>query len=206
MYVTPARRHRRFRRSTRHLLPVSDPQLVAPDFVGWAGLGPIALLIENIIGIQADVPNRRIEWHLTRTDRHGINSLWLGEMGKVDLIASSRSARRDAVTITISTSDDEIADNSFELAVNRPECGKVTTLQVLLGQANQSFSVPGCAADDTARLVISDSAFTVTEESRQATFDFPIQIVDNHYSVAPGNEEVADTTFRNLQSPSLTAE
>ena len=156
MYVTPARNITVPRNS--HLQQFG-PSTVAPDFVGWAGLGPIALLIENIIGIQAEVPNRRIEWHLTRTDRHGINSLWLGEMGKVDLIASSRSARNDAVTITVSTSDDEIADSSFELVVNRPECGKVTTLQVLLGQANQSFSVSGCAAG----LVISDSAFTVTE-------------------------------------------
>ena len=154
-YVTPARNITI--PSNSHLLPFG-PSTVAPDFVGWAGLGPIALLIENIIGIQAEVPNRRIEWHLTRTDRHGINSLWLGKMGKVDLIASSRSARNDAVTITVSTSDDEIADSSFELVVNRPECGKVTTLQVLLGQANQSFSVPACAG-----LVISQSALTVTE-------------------------------------------
>ena len=155
-YVTPARRTDT---PSHSALQQYGASLVAPDFVGWAGLGPIALLIENIIGIQAEVPNRRIEWHLTRTDRHGINSLWLGKMGKVDLIASPRSARNDAVTITVSTSDDEIADSSFELVVNRPECRKVTTLQVLLGQANQSFSVSGCAAG----LVISDSAFTVTE-------------------------------------------
>ena len=44
--------------------------------------------------------------------------------------------------------------------------------------------------DDSAGLVISRSALTVTEESPQATFDFPIQVVDNHYSVAPGNEEL----------------
>ena len=68
MYVTPARNIPI--PSNPHLLPFG-PSTVAPDFVGWAGLGPIALLIENIIGIQADVPEREIVWYVTRTDRHG---------------------------------------------------------------------------------------------------------------------------------------
>ena len=43
--------------------------------------------------------------------------------------------------------------------------------------------------DDTAGLVISQSALTVLEGDATG-FGFPIQVVDNHYSVAPGNEEL----------------
>ncbi|KAB2845763.1 MAG: hypothetical protein F9K45_03270, partial [Melioribacteraceae bacterium] len=40
------------------------------DFVGWSGLGPIAMLIENIIGINIDVPNNEIVWRINRADKH----------------------------------------------------------------------------------------------------------------------------------------
>ena len=43
--------------------------------------------------------------------------------------------------------------------------------------------------DDTTGLVISQSALTVLEGDATG-FGFPIQVVDNHYSVAPGNEEL----------------
>ena len=39
-------------------------KLVKPDFVGWTGLGPIAMLIENIIGIDLDAPARCLTWDI----------------------------------------------------------------------------------------------------------------------------------------------
>lgn len=55
------------------------------DFVGWSGLGPIAMLIENIIGINIDVSNNEIIWRINRTDKHGIKNLNFGKE-KVDII------------------------------------------------------------------------------------------------------------------------
>ncbi|WP_194928697.1 trehalase family glycosidase [Pseudactinotalea sp. HY158] len=63
-----------------------------PDFAGWTGLAPIALLIENVIGIQADVPSGTIEWDLTRTDRNGLENLSLGEAGSLSMIADARAS------------------------------------------------------------------------------------------------------------------
>ncbi len=48
------------------------------DFVGWTGLGPITLLIENVLGFRPDGVRNRLEWHLTRHDRHGIQRLNFG--------------------------------------------------------------------------------------------------------------------------------
>ncbi len=35
-----------------------------PDFVGWSGIIPIAVLLENVFGIQPDAPNNTIHWHI----------------------------------------------------------------------------------------------------------------------------------------------
>ncbi len=56
------------------------------DFVGWTGLGPISLLIENVIGIKANAPDQKISWHIHRKDRHGIKNLTIGK-NSVTLIA-----------------------------------------------------------------------------------------------------------------------
>jgi glycogen debranching enzyme len=48
--------------------------------VGWSGDGPIALLIENMLGFRSDGVRHRLEWRLTRTDRHGIERLHVGSV------------------------------------------------------------------------------------------------------------------------------
>ncbi len=60
------------------------------DFVGWTGLGPIALLIEQAIGIQVLGAERRVIWTLRRLDRHGVRRLPLGLRASVDLVAEAR--------------------------------------------------------------------------------------------------------------------
>jgi serine/threonine protein kinase len=82
-----------------------------PDFVGWSGLGPIQLLIEDVIGIQADGLAKTIKWRLTRSDRHGVENLQFG-----GITASLISARRDNLNspaeITVT------ADKPFELQIS----------------------------------------------------------------------------------------
>jgi glycogen debranching enzyme len=59
------------------------------DFVGWTGDGPIALLIENILGFRCDGVHDQITWRLTRTDRHGIQNLRCGP-ATVSLVCDAR--------------------------------------------------------------------------------------------------------------------
>lgn len=55
------------------------------DFVGWTGLGPVALLIENVLGFNIVGKDNLIIWNIKRTDKHGIKNIQLGNQ-KVTLI------------------------------------------------------------------------------------------------------------------------
>jgi len=48
------------------------------DFVGWSGLGPIAMLIENILGFEIRGDLNKIIWRINRDDKHGIENIQLG--------------------------------------------------------------------------------------------------------------------------------
>jgi len=64
------------------------------DFVGWTGLSTIALLIENVIGVQVNAPEQLIRWVLHRNDQHGIKNLRWGPdcAFRADLLAQARQA------------------------------------------------------------------------------------------------------------------
>ena len=51
-----------------------------PEFCGWAGNGPIAALIETILGFEVDYPAGIVSWNLSRSDRHGIKNLPFGNL------------------------------------------------------------------------------------------------------------------------------
>lgn len=69
--------------------PGTNPvgELCRADFCGWSALGPISLLLENVLGVhEVDALQGRIDWHIIRSDRHGVRGLRVGET-IVDLIA-----------------------------------------------------------------------------------------------------------------------
>lgn len=84
-----------------------------PDFVGWTGCGPIALLIENVLGLRTDGIRKKLVWHLRRTDRHGIENLKLGN-ARVSVICEKRESVHDPAMITVNS------DRDFELIVIYP--------------------------------------------------------------------------------------
>lgn len=67
------------------------------DFVGWSGLGPIAMLIEDVLGFTLSGWNNTIEWRLQRTDRHGLENIRLGDQ-LISLIAEPKG---DELTIKV---------------------------------------------------------------------------------------------------------
>jgi glycogen debranching enzyme len=57
----------------------SEPGLPArPDFVGWAGLGPVAMLIEDVLGIELNALEQTIRWRPRGEEKHGIYNLRMG--------------------------------------------------------------------------------------------------------------------------------
>ena len=67
------------------------PEQAAPgnpakkDFVGWTGLSPIAIVIEEIFGIHGSARERRIIWRVRENSRHGVLRYPMGA-DAVDLI------------------------------------------------------------------------------------------------------------------------
>jgi glycogen debranching enzyme len=82
-----------------------------PDFVGWTGLGPISVLIESVIGIKINAPANTVEWHIHRTDRHGVKNLAFDHQ-KVSLLAEERSSPEETARINIET------NKSFQLIIH----------------------------------------------------------------------------------------
>ena len=74
--------------------------LCTPDFVGWTGLIPIAVLFEYIFGIKPDSMNRRVTWRVNLTERHGIRQYPLGD-AKVDLICEARNSANEKPVIKV---------------------------------------------------------------------------------------------------------
>ena len=80
----------------------AEPGFMArKEFVGWAGLPPIAELIEFIIGIRGDYVNRQIVWDLNLTETNGIERYPFGPEGIVNLKADSRRTAADEPRVTV---------------------------------------------------------------------------------------------------------
>jgi hypothetical protein len=47
------------------------------DFVGWSGLGPIALFIENVLGISVNGMENKVTWRIHQIEEHGIERIQL---------------------------------------------------------------------------------------------------------------------------------
>ena len=70
-------------------------------FVGWGGLAPIALLIEYLIGIEADYPEETITWDIRQLEAHGIDRYPFGPKGSIDLHCARRSTPGERPRVTV---------------------------------------------------------------------------------------------------------
>jgi glycogen debranching enzyme len=60
------------------------------NFVGWSGAGPIALLIEEIIGLEVDAARQHVRWRLEEDPPLGLRNLRLGD-NTISLVAESEA-------------------------------------------------------------------------------------------------------------------
>ena len=88
------------------------------DFVGWAGIIPITVLIEYVLGIQVHAEKNEIIWYVNNLERHGIKRIPVGRDAYADLICGARSDANEKPNITVK-SDKKIkitviyGDNEF---------------------------------------------------------------------------------------------
>ncbi|GAB4378025.1 MAG: trehalase family glycosidase [Calditrichia bacterium] len=74
--------------------------LCRQDFVGWSGLGPVALLLENVIGLQPSAPRDELYWNLRLRERHGVENYQFGD-NVVDIICQSNQLPVEAALIRV---------------------------------------------------------------------------------------------------------
>lgn len=48
---------------------------VRKDFVGWGGLGPLVMLVEDIIGLDIAALENKVVWHLSEPGRQGVKEI-----------------------------------------------------------------------------------------------------------------------------------
>lgn len=83
------------------------PESAAPgqpagrDFVGWSGLGPIAVLLEHVMGIRADYPSGTITWHVHLTEEHGVCRYPWGTDATISLMCSARNGPDEEPVVTV---------------------------------------------------------------------------------------------------------
>ena len=108
----------------------------ARDFVGWGGIGPVANLIEYMLGFDLNVPVNTITWRITRLERHGLENLQFGGF-KTDLICDPRSSPTDPCHITVKSG------GSFVLRV----VAGSRAVEKEVHQGTQSFDLPATAPE-----------------------------------------------------------
>ncbi len=82
----------------------SDPGLLArPDFVGWTGLVPIAVLLEVIFGLNANALKKTINWDINLTDEFGVSRYPVGNDGILDLKCKNRNHKMQKPELEITS-------------------------------------------------------------------------------------------------------
>jgi hypothetical protein len=72
-----------------------------PDFVGWTGLTPIAVLLEHVFGLQPDVPGGVLRWDIRLLEEHGVSRYPFGRKGKLTLKCARRSSPKERPVVEI---------------------------------------------------------------------------------------------------------
>ena len=79
------------------------PKNSRKDFVGFSGVSPISIFLENIIGIRADVPDNQLTWDVRLSEEHGILQYPFGKKGIIHLLCKQRKSVNEEPEITISS-------------------------------------------------------------------------------------------------------
>ncbi len=71
------------------------------DFVGWAGLSPIAILFEHVFGIKPFASENKIVWNIELLERHGVERYPFGADGELTLICEARKDKSQEPKIVV---------------------------------------------------------------------------------------------------------
>jgi len=70
------------------------------DFVGWGGMGPIAVFFEYVLGLRPQVPQKLLVWDVRLLEKHGITHYPWAKDGLLELSCQARKNSREKPAIT----------------------------------------------------------------------------------------------------------
>lgn len=73
------------------------------DFVGWGGVGPIAVLLEYVFGLRPDFSRDVLVWDVHLTEAHGVKDYPYGPDTTLDLTVAARARDTDEPAVTVRT-------------------------------------------------------------------------------------------------------
>lgn len=74
------------------------------DFVGWSGLGPIAIFLEYVIGLRPYVEKGLLVWDVRQLEAHGVTQYPFGRDGWLDLSCEARTSAASRPQVTVKSS------------------------------------------------------------------------------------------------------
>jgi hypothetical protein len=72
-----------------------------PGYVGWTGIPPVAVLLEDVFGLDQDPFSNRLTWHIRLLEEHGVRRYPFGSTGMLDLKCNARKSLPDPPSIEI---------------------------------------------------------------------------------------------------------
>ena len=72
-----------------------------PDFVGWTGVPPVAVLFEEVFGLQPAARDAHLVWHVRLTEAHGVARYPLGADALLDLACEARASAAEKPRVRI---------------------------------------------------------------------------------------------------------
>ena len=91
-----------------------------PNFVGWTGLPPIAVLLEYVLGLRPDAARETLLWDIRLLEAHGVDAYPLGADTVINLQCAARNDANEEPVIKVST------NRPVTLTI-RWACGEKTT-------------------------------------------------------------------------------
>jgi hypothetical protein len=99
------------------------------EFVGWGGIGPVANLIESVLGFDINTPEKTVTWRITKTEEHGIRNLRIGN-AFADLICKKRSSAEEPCVLEVQST------GNFQLVIIQGDKTKSVAIESGTRQIN----------------------------------------------------------------------
>lgn len=142
--------------------------VVRQDFCGWSALGPISLLIENVIGFHSvNSADKVVEWRLHQNGRHGITNFTFGSI-TTDIVYD-----HDVITVR--------SNGSYTLKVNGIAMNITSGVQSF-ALDGQTVSVPTDLPFDPTPIPVAPANIALHKTATAISFQ------DDEHSPDKGND------------------